>query len=81
MKASRDIFLLIMQIWTVGAEFCSKELRMKMAGNVSVEGANIRHAGVVYPEGAYWSEGGDTFGCPCQLKERSCIPICSTGDE
>lgn len=78
----QSVFLLLVQILTaVSAEFCSEKLSVKLEGDVEEHGGNgsISHANVIYPKSTYWRKGSDVFGCPCQLEQKNCLPICSKG--
>jgi hypothetical protein len=80
MQRNFKMFILLLRILVVSAKFCQEEVRFRLEGHVETHGHNgsISHDNLEYPEGTYWQNGSDYYGCPCEIKY--CLPLCGKGE-
>jgi len=58
-----------------GQPLCGEEERVLLAVGAAAANSSIEAHGLTFGPGTFWRQGGNTFGCPCQLKPclRRCL--------
>ncbi|XP_024940968.1 probable G-protein coupled receptor Mth-like 3 [Cephus cinctus] len=56
---------------------CIQAMTVTMQDPIKFQNGSLLYRGIIYPPGSYWTNGNETFGCPCDLiGSKKCVRRC-----